>query len=303
LFQAQFCGGTLIDQQWILTAAHCFANNLPAKDFLALIGSTDLTEPTTQPIGISQVIVHSKYNAQSLYADIALLKLETAVSSPSALLTDTDLAEGEAVFAAGWGALNEGSATEQQVFPGSLMGVLLQAISGQTCNTGTPGYPGEVFDSNICAYVPGGGKDSCQGDSGGPLYSTRLQSDNSVQLTGVAGITSWGIGCANAQYPGVYTKVASFIGWIRDNTGVHINTVSSAGNDTPVGDEQAPDNGESPDNDQIPENPQTPDDLTPVDTNEMLVNTGSGSVFILGLVGIALCFRPTRHYFKLHTEG
>merc|ERR1712228_937949 len=105
----------------------------------------------------------------------------------------------------GWGTTTEGGST-----PSSLMDVTVPIVSDQECRDAYG--QNDVDDSMICAGLPEGGKDSCQGDSGGPLACSDTGS------TYLAGIVSWGYGCARPSYPGVYCDVASFDDWIETNT-------------------------------------------------------------------------------------
>lgn len=89
--------------------------------------------------------------------------------------------------------------------PSALRRVDVPIVARSTCNTN---YSGDITSAMVCAAVSGGGKDSCQGDSGGPLVNTGKQ---------LIGIVSWGQGCALANYPGVYTRVGSFVTWINAN--------------------------------------------------------------------------------------
>jgi len=82
-------------------------------------------------------------------------------------------------------------------------------VSREECNKAYEAYEG-ITDNMICAAVPGGGKDACQGDSGGPL----------VVDGKLAGIVSWGVGCAEPQYPGVYSNVATLKSFVTQETGV-----------------------------------------------------------------------------------
>jgi trypsin len=123
----------------------------------------------------------------------------------SILLTSTEPLADTPATVSGWGTLNSGDET----LPSQLQAVNVSIIDRTACNDAYIDYGG-ITVNMICAGVPGGGKDSCQGDSGGPLVA-------GGQLVG---IVSWGVGCAEADYPGVYSNVATLKDFVTENTGV-----------------------------------------------------------------------------------
>lgn len=106
----------------------------------------------------------------------------------------------------GWGTLSSGSSS----LPTILQAVTVNIVSSSDCHKAYESYGG-ITDNMICAAVSGGGKDACQGDSGGPLVA-----DESL-----VGLVSWGVGCAEANYPGVYSNVAALRDFVVDETGVN----------------------------------------------------------------------------------
>merc|ERR1711997_649070 len=148
-----------------------------------------------------------------LFHDACLLKMKepfewTEFVQPIALpAVMQDTAAGSMVTVTGWGTTSEGALG----LPNVLHKVSVPVVSDEDCNAsyGASGYA--VADSMICAGLPEGGKDSCQGDSGGPFFS-----NESPETRELLGIVSWGIGCARAGYPGVYTEVSHFVEWITE---------------------------------------------------------------------------------------
>ena len=120
-------------------------------------------------------------------------------------LTDTEPAAGSYAVVSGWGTLSSGSST----FPSQLQAVEVDITTRAACNNAYAEYCG-ITVNMICAAVAGGGKDACQGDSGGPL----------VVGSSLVGIVSWGVGCAEPNYPGVYSNVAALKSFVTDETGV-----------------------------------------------------------------------------------
>lgn len=283
-FQSQFCAGTVIGARWVLTAAHCLVNNgsvIPANDISILMGSTDLEAPVNQTVGVTRIIAHQQYNATSQANDIALLELEYDALVPPAIIDTQTITLNDDALIAGWGALNMGSETQQQLFPSTLQGAFVKMIPGNDCGTLFPVYAGEVDSSNLCAGVPEGGVDSCQGDSGGPLY--RYES-GATSATRVSGVVSWGYGCALADAPGVYTNVAAYANWITENSGI-----TAQGQTQPV----PPIVETQPVNEGIDETPQPP---IATQLQDPVSNTSTGAATTLAAAG-------ANGYFMLLSMG
>lgn len=267
LFNAQFCGGTVIATRWVLTAAHCLvddANNpVPANSVMVLMNSTDLANPVNQPVGVTQLIVHENYISTSDGKDIALLQLESdALVAPVALNTE-EITLNDLGFIAGWGALNSGDDGQPQQYPSQLQGAFVFMIPGVNCGERFSDYRGFTDSTNLCAGLPEGGIDSCQGDSGGPIYRFTGQASTltatGANITSIAGITSWGIGCANAENPGVYTNVSSYIDWINTRIATGSGTTQQPVNDPTVA-------------------------VAPDDSDDVLGSSGGFTLALLGLL-------------------
>lgn len=241
LFQAQFCGGTLIASRWVLTAAHCvvdlYGNPASPQALLVLAGTADLAAPVNQPIGVTRIIPHPLYRNVQQGRDIALIELaQESTAQPIALDTETVLLNDPA-FIVGWGATETYINGSHQTYPTQLRGTFVNMTPGVVCGDIYEGYNGISDYSTICAGVPNGGRDSCQGDSGGPMY--RIDRDEN-HITALTGITSWGVGCGLASYPGIYTRVASYIRWIQANLASNGQSVTFPSNDDITGSERRP---------------------------------------------------------------
>jgi len=214
-----FCGGSIIDENWVLTAAHCCAGQIPATMHVVAGGiKLNNFENEEEPRNLDAIIGHPDYSAATISNDACLLKMKepfewTEFVQPIALpAVMQDTAAGSMVTVTGWGTTSEGALG----LPNVLHKVSVPVVSDEDCNAsyGASGYA--VADSMICAGLPEGGKDSCQGDSGGPFFS-----NESPETRELLGIVSWGIGCARAGYPGVYTEVSHFVEWITETMATH----------------------------------------------------------------------------------
>ncbi|XP_067265168.1 trypsin-like isoform X2 [Chanodichthys erythropterus] len=196
----RLCGGSLIDERWVVSAAHC---QIPASNLTVHLGEHNITEEgTEQRIRAEKVIPHPDYNDLPLNNDFMLIKLkEPAIFNkyvkPIPLATTCSSA-GEQCLVSGWGNQN----TTGVEYASVLQCLNLPVLSRSQCEGA---YGSRITENMFCAGFLEGGKDSCQGDSGGPVVCNgELQ-----------GVVSWGYGCAQSDYPGVYVEVCRYTDWVR----------------------------------------------------------------------------------------
>nr|AAM10779.1 trypsin [Blomia tropicalis] len=204
---SHFCGGSIIADNYILTAAHCIqglsASSLTTRYNTLRHNSGGLT------VKASRIIGHEKYDSNTIDNDIALIqtasKMSTGTTNAQAIKLPEQGSDPKAsseVLITGWGTLSSGASS----LPTKLQKVTVPIVDRKTCNANYGAVGAEITDNMFCAGILNvGGKDACQGDSGGPVAANGV----------LVGAVSWGYGCAQAKYPGVYTRVGNYISWIK----------------------------------------------------------------------------------------
>jgi len=214
------CGGALINKRHIVTAAHCVYSTEINKMKIRL-GEWNVKKQserlTHEDFDVESKTVHPSYNPATFENDIALVRLKRDVEFkehiiPVCLPPSGKEYVGEKATVIGWGRTKHGNGDT----PSKLQEVDVEVISADMCqdwfksnNRQEKIYPKKF----LCAGFKEGGRDSCQGDSGGPLV---LNKDGKGTLIG---LVSWGIACARARLPGVYTNVTNYIDWLDENAG------------------------------------------------------------------------------------
>ncbi len=223
---SHFCGGSIIAADWVLTAQHCI-DGTSAGSLTVEAGATRLSD-TGQRVGVAEIIRFPGYTDPSNGRDVALLRLASPFTfnsnvAPIRTATAADAAAGltnggVTATVTGWGTLQSGGSS-----PNTLQEVDVPLVSQSQVQAA---YSQEIITSDqLGAGILGvGGKDACQGDSGGPL--TVFDGSQNV----LVGVVSWGYGCADPQFPGLYARVSSFESFIADNvSAVSVPVLSQSG--------------------------------------------------------------------------
>jgi secreted trypsin-like serine protease len=198
------CGGALYSPTLVLTAGHCVSRSGTNTSITATFGVVDLQSSSRITRKSNYVYRAPGYVDATKGKDWALIRLSSPITGiPTLKIADTTQFNNGTFTIAGWGSASEGGAQQRY-----LLKATVPFVSDSTCQADYSG--GIVPSDQICAGYAAGGTDTCQGDSGGPMF--RRDSANAwIQV----GIVSWGEGCAQPNYPGVYSEVSTFAANIK----------------------------------------------------------------------------------------
>lgn len=204
LLGSHVCGGSIYNNRIIVTAAHCIYSFLGASAYSVQYGVT-VVGGSNNVIGAQRIVKNEKYDSNTINNDVALIFLSSDIpfganARPIPLATQSPAANTIAVVT-GWGTTEEDGAAASILQKAEVL-----IVDQNVCKKQYAGV-NEITNVMLCAAVENGGKDACQGDSGGPLVANGQ----------LVGIVSWGVGCARADFSGVYSNVANLLAWIEAN--------------------------------------------------------------------------------------
>lgn len=210
-----FCGAAFVGGRYVLTASHCLEGEIP-ENINVWIGGTDVKQADQgKRVAVKEIYMHEEYDGGTINKDVAILELTEEVSGiePIKVMTpeiEATIKEGDLFTVMGWG--NQDTKSETGQFPDVLHEVQVPLYNREACLQAYPLEEGSsetsITDYMLCAGFVEGGKDSCQGDSGGPLIIRR----NNEWYQ--AGVVSFGNGCAEANSPGIYSRLSKFNQWL-----------------------------------------------------------------------------------------
>ena len=207
----QGCGGTLVGDKYVVTAAHC-TDGMAADSLSVQVGDTSLDtsfEAMSFTIAVSAIKQHPDYDPSTTANDISVLELATPVSltdypniKPACLPAEGAQFPGDAIVS-GWGTVGSGSYLNSWLHE-----VNVTVFADGNCGS----MNSHMTPDMLCAGLMEGGKDACQGDSGGPLVASDPAMQGCMSLIGVV---SWGFGCAGQDALGIYAEVSHFTSWLN----------------------------------------------------------------------------------------
>jgi trypsin len=205
---SHFCGGVLLNAYTVLTAAHCSVGQ-SASSVRVRAGTLNWASGGVQ-VGVRQILVNPGYDDALTDGDLALWRLSSPIAASGSTIgyaalpaQGSDPSAGTTATVAGWGYTVDGGPS----LPSALRKVSVPVVSRATCRSQ---YDSAAITDNMwCAGLAQGGKDSCNGDSGGPIVDAASKT--------LLGLVSWGYGCADPDYPGVYTRVGNYVNYINSN--------------------------------------------------------------------------------------
>ncbi|XP_026739090.1 trypsin, alkaline A-like [Trichoplusia ni] len=203
----QSCGGTIINNRSILTAAHCVHGDAVGK-WRARVGSSFASSGGVVH-NTASIIIHPNFNNSTRNSDIAILRVTPTFTFSNAIQPalvagpNYNIVDWNVVWAAGWGRISPSGPQSEQ-----LRHVQFWVVNQAACSA-RYGFIGMSVTANmVCTgLLDIGGRDTCAGDSGGPIYHNNV----------VVGVCSFGIQCGSAEFPGVNTRVSSFSNWVQSN--------------------------------------------------------------------------------------
>ncbi|ELU16695.1 hypothetical protein CAPTEDRAFT_113671, partial [Capitella teleta] len=210
------CGGSIISSRHVLTAAHCTYGR-QAGSIIVGLGEHNRLNTSEEFIdtAVAEIRQHPDYRPLTIQNDVSILVLAEEISfsdgrrmvcPPSRVDSgNADGYAGDTLIVSGWGIQSSGGVIADILRAVDVIGLTIQECRDSSYNSSS------IHDGMNCAGIEAGGKDSCLGDSGGPLVFKNGEAFEEV------GIVSWGQGCAQEGYPGVYADTIYYLDWITEN--------------------------------------------------------------------------------------